>query len=170
MKEQMDYAPQIVRDGPRRLKFVGKAIAHVSSARERSPRWSEITIYTLPSGSYVCSKIGASTVAHRPTCAKVSREMIPWIELADSEESKVARTPCGACQPVVAPLDPHTLVEVTRYFGRAAASPGELLQLLVRYVSPDQPIPRLVQRVIEEAAAVDQSFASAVAGGALLLR
>lgn len=155
------FTPQTVRDGRKLLKFLGRSIATESSARAWAPRWSEIQIFKLPSGGYMYAKLGASLVAHRPTCSKVSWRMKSWVSLEEGQESQAVRVPCQICQPVVGTgMDPHTKVEVTRYTAMLADSPAELLELLLKHVSPGGEVPTLVLRVIEQCRATDPLFDS----------
>lgn len=139
-------APQSVRDGNRILRFLGRRVAEASSARPGVQRWSELIAYETTSGSWICQRIGHSTVAHRPECPHVNHRMPSWLEA--KEESKVRRTQCPECQPVVGDgMDPHTRLEAQRYTIISAESAAVLCDLLAE--GRDKP-PPVVARLIEE--------------------
>lgn len=160
----MTGGPQTVRDGHRILKFVGTPIAHVSSARPNSPRWTEITVYRLPAGGYMYARVGASLVAHRPGCELASWKAKAWISLDEATESRAQRVPCTRCQPVIeGGMDPQTLVETTQYSAKPAITPGELLGMLMKYVPPEREVPRLIVNAISQVRDSDQEFADYLA-------
>ena len=127
-------------------------------------RWTEIVVYLLPDGSYLLSKVGRSTIAHRPDCVRVNRWMVTWLEA--EEEARVHRRPCVECMPVVGDeMDPHTVLESTRYTARQAKDSDELLALLLQGRPGDSPLalaalPALVRRIIEQVIEVDSPFAT----------
>ena len=106
-------------------------LATATTARPGCDRWTEVIIYRLGSGSYVLSRVGRSTIAHRPTCSRANaRRMLPWLEAG--EEGRVHRVPCLVCQPVCGDrMDPHTLLERTVYRVLQAWSPQTLSQILL---------------------------------------
>lgn len=60
-----------VRDGTRLLTFDGVLVAHISSRRPTSPRWTEMSLYRTQGGTYVYEKIGRSRVVHMPGCPRI---------------------------------------------------------------------------------------------------
>jgi hypothetical protein len=84
----------------------------------------------LPDGSYILSKVGRSLVAHKPECERVTWKMVSWLEA--KEEGKVRRVPCVNCRPVVGnEMDPHTMLEPSRYSARSAQDAQALLEMLL---------------------------------------
>lgn len=139
-------SPQRVRDGNRILRFLGRKVAEASSQRPGVQRWVELIVYETSSGSWICQRIGHSTVAHDPACPHVNRRMVPWISAG--EESKVHRTPCPECNPAVGDLmDPHTMLESQRYTTLLAESADDLCALLIE--GRDR-LPTVVEKVVKE--------------------
>lgn len=152
-----------VRNGRHILEFHGDVLAVASSERPGEPRWSELVIYGISQGCYVRSKIGYSLVAHRPECRRVTPVMSSWIDLEDAVESRADRVPCVECQPATGQgMDPHTVVEATRYSAVTARSAEHLAKLLLETPgnkTSDRPS-RLVARVAEQLASKDPAFAA----------
>jgi hypothetical protein len=125
----------------------------VTSYRPGTQRWSELAIYLLPDGTYILSKIGRSLVAHRPECARVTWKMVSWLEAG--EEGKVRRVPCVACRPVIGnEMDPHTVLEPSRYSARSAQDAQALLEMLLEGRAVDT-LPWVVREALVKATASD---------------
>jgi hypothetical protein len=110
-----EVALRQVRDGRRVLRFRASVLGAATSHRGSVPRWSELVVYRLPEGSYLISKIGRSTVAHRPDCLRVNRWMVTWGSAQTSDEFIGPRTPCPYCRPDVEHMPANTLLEIDRY-------------------------------------------------------
>lgn len=123
--------PHEVRNGEQILRFEGTPVAAATSRWDGAPRWTEMTVYRLKSG-YLMAKIGRSLVAHTPSCSKAQPwRMRTWLE--GGEEARVQRVPCIECQPAVGDrMDPHTLLETTRYSGIRVMGPATLMTSLLR--------------------------------------
>lgn len=126
-------------------------------------RWTELVVYGLRDGSYILSKIGRTNIAHRPGCPRVTKWMVTWLEAG--EEARVRRRPCMECRPVVGDqMDPHTILEATRYTALWVHTPAELIAVLLqgRPGQPDQNPQRLnevVSRIVDQLTTVDHQFA-----------
>lgn len=154
-----EYGLHQVRDGRHVWRFSGRVLGSASSARVDAPRWSELAVYGLLNGSYIRSKVGFSTIAHRPACPLVDRHMVRWLDLEDATESSRDRVPCVVCQPVVGSgMDPLTMMESNRYTATVARDAEHLGSLLIAGRPVDQ-LPRLVFRVVELCSAADEKFA-----------
>lgn len=120
-------------------------------------------VYGLRDRSYILSKVGRTTIAHRPECGRVTRWMVSWSDAG--EEARVHRHPCIECRPVVGDgMDPHTILEATRYTALWVHSPPELVAVLLqgRPGQPDQTplhLSAIVSRIVARLIKVDQPFA-----------
>lgn len=154
-----EVALRQVRDGSRVLRFQAAVIGAATSQRGSSPRWSELVVYQLADGTYLISKIGRSTVAHRPDCLRVNHRMIRWDQAAAVGEDAVHRVPCPDCRPHLgAAPEPDTILEVTRY--RAIYAPDA--ESAVQTLSGDRAallMPQLVRDVLSQCSASDPNFA-----------
>ena len=148
-----------VRDGSRVLRFHAAVIGAATSQRGSIPRWSELVVYRLTDGTYLISKLGRSTVAHRWDCLRVNHRMVRWDQAAEHGEELVRRVPCPDCQPDLhPPLDPRLRLEVTRY--RAIAAPTA--ERAAQSLSGDRAallMPQLVRDVLAQCAQADPCFA-----------
>jgi len=142
-------APHVVRDGRRYLKFEATVVASATSARTSAVRWTELAIYRLAgSDEWVMSKIGRSTVAHKPTCPRVNWRMISWLDAG--EEGLVRRVPCVECRPAVGDrMDPHTRLEVQRYRAWVLRTPEEVVAAVTEG-RPVDSLPRLAFEVLTQ--------------------
>lgn len=154
------------RDGRRVLRFAGTALGSVTSRRGYAPRWSELAVYGLSNGSYIRSKVGRSTVVHSPDCGRVNHWMTAWIDLDDRAESAASRTPCIECQPNLNDgMDPHLMVEATRYTATLAQNAEQLLDLLLEG-KPGWPqlqlatAPDLIRDLIRQVSGADPALAA----------
>ena len=88
-------------------------------------------VYGLGDQQYVVAKIGRSTLVHRPECIKANpRTMLPYAEAR--KEALVRRTACPECLPAVDhSMDPHTLLEATRYTKLQARGAQQLIDILL---------------------------------------
>lgn len=145
-----------VRDGQVLLRFEADVIASATSQRPGISRWSELAVYRLPSNRYVIWKIGRSVLAHRPECPRVGKGMVTWLEAG--EEARVHREPCLECSPTVGDdMDPHTVLEATRYTVLRARDPQNLLDVLTNS-SHGKPAP-IVSDVLKQVIEHDEKFA-----------
>jgi hypothetical protein len=150
-----------IRDGARVLRFQAAVLGAATSQRGSVPRWSELVVYKMADDSYMISKVGRSTVAHRQSCLRVNHRMVFWSQAALIGEDRVERVPCGDCHPDLhPPLDPWLRLEVTRYRAiwardaeNAVSAMGDPL------ADPTFPLPRLVREVLAQCAQVDDCFA-----------
>jgi hypothetical protein len=149
---------RIVRDGARELRFQAAVLGAATSHRGSTPRWSELVVYGLPDGSYLISKIGRSTVAHRPLCLRVNHRMIPWSKAGDLGEDREQRVPCPDCHPDLshAPA-PDTMLEVTRYRAILAPDAESAAQSLVGDRAALL-MPQIVRDVLAQCAQTDPAF------------
>ena len=150
-----------VRDGSRTLRpFRAAVIGAATSQRGSSPRWSELVVYRLEGGTYLISKIGRSTVAHRPDCLRVNHRMIRWEQAREHGEDTVARVPCPDCRPDLGHgITPDTMLEITRY--RAIAAPDA--RSAAQSLAGDRAallMPQIVQTVLDQCAESDPNFAA----------
>lgn len=127
------------RDGAQWLQFRAAVLAAATTARPGAARWTELTVYRLPRtqdeqpplGGYVVAKVGRSQVAHRPNCAMTKHRTMPTF-LDAGEEATVRRSPCMLCMPEVGDgMDPHTLLEPSRYSVLQARDPEALWAVLL---------------------------------------
>jgi hypothetical protein len=155
-----EVAVRQVRDGSRVLRFRAAVIGAATSQRGSIPRWSELAVYRLENGSYLISKIGRSTVAHRPTCLRVNHRMIRWDQAAAVGEDAVSRVPCGDCHPVLgAAPAPDTILEVTRYRAILAEDAENAAQALMGDRAALL-MPQLVRDVLVQCSEADPNFAA----------
>ncbi len=152
-----------MRSGDRILEFPAAVIGTATSGRPGVARWTELTVYRLPSGHYVVSKVGRSTIAHRPDCWRVNpRKMRTWLEAGD--EGKVRRVPCLECGPAVGDqMDPQTFLECTRYTVLQARDPESLAKTLLQGRPGDAPQPvsqltGVTAEIIRQVRAHDSAF------------
>lgn len=154
-----EVALRIVRDGTRTLRFLAAVLGSATSRRGSIPRWSELVVYKLTDGTYLISKIGRSTVAHRPTCLRVNHRMITWGSAPAHGEDMVPRVACPDCRPDLSHgIAADTMLEVTRYraiLSQDAESAAQSLQgdraaLLM---------PQIVCAVLAQCAQSDEAFA-----------
>lgn len=151
-----ELLPRTVRDGKRVLRFNAEVIGAATSARPGAARWSELVIYRLQPSQYLVSKVGRSTVAHRPTCAHANpRRMRRYVEAA--EEGLVHRNPCPECQPEVGDaMDPQTLLEPSRFTVLQAHSAVALVAMLTE---GRDALPEIVSEVLKQASKCDKVVA-----------
>lgn len=146
MSTETVLAPQEVRDGNRILRFLGTRVAEADSSRPGVQRWSEMVVYRTAGGTWICQRIGHSTVAHRPDCRHVNHRMPSWLDA--HEEARVRRTACLECQPAVGDsMDPHTLLESQRYSVLQAANYDELIAMLTAGRSREQ-VPPVISKLL----------------------
>ncbi|WP_072687281.1 hypothetical protein [Rhodococcus marinonascens] len=92
-----------VRDGVRVVAFTGTQLGHITSERQGSLRWTELSIYRTQSNLFVAHRVGVSCVAHRVDCAVVKDKILPSIVDMRSDEFAVEdRQPCQVCRPDIA--------------------------------------------------------------------
>lgn len=148
-----------VRDGGRTLRFQAAVIGAATSQRGSAPRWSELVVYRLTDGSYLISKIGRSTVAHRPDCLRVNHRMITWGSAPAHGEDMVPRVPCPDCRPDLSHgIAADTKLEVTRYKAILAHDAEMATQLLVAD-RMTMLVPQLVRDILAQCAQADGAFA-----------
>jgi hypothetical protein len=149
-------AVRTVRDGKNVLRFHAEVLGDGTSERLGVPRWSELTVYRLGDRQYLVSKVGRSTLAHRPECSHANpRRMLAYAVARD--EALVRRTACPECQPAVDnTMDPHTLLEATRYTVLQAHSPEQLIEVLVEGRTV---LPEIVQDVMRQVCKSDTEVA-----------
>jgi hypothetical protein len=154
-----EVALRIVRDGSRTLRFPAAVLGAATSQRGSVPRWSELVVYRLTDGTYLISKIGRSTVAHRPDCLRVNHRMIRWDQAAGTGEELTQRVPCLDCLPDLAHgISPDTVLEVGRY--RAIVAPTA--ERAAQSLSGDRAallMPQIVRDVLAQCAQSDEAFA-----------
>jgi hypothetical protein len=146
-----------VRDGARVLRFRAAVIGAATSARHNSARWSELTVYRLDDGTYLISKVGRSSVAHAPWCARVNRRMVPWHKAVEIGEHLQPRVPCEDCRPEVDPIKDDVLLECTRYKAIIAPNAEHAIQTLTEG-RPQLQLPLLVREVLAQCGQADASF------------
>lgn len=148
-----------VRHGQRVLRFQAAVIGAATSQRGNIPRWSELVVYRLTNGTYLISKVGRSTIAHRPDCLRVNHRMIPWSRAGQYGEETVQRVPCPECQPDLhPPLDPRLRLEITRY----RATPCPDAESAAQSLTGDRAallMPQIVRDVLTQCAQADPCFA-----------
>lgn len=147
---------RIARDGKHVLQFTAAVIGAATSSRPGVQRWSELALYRLAPGQYLVAKVGRSTVAHRPDCRHANpRRMVTYLEAG--EEGAVRRSQCPECRPNVGnDMDPHTLLEASRYTVLQAHSAEGLVDMLTegRHV-----LPEIVSEVLKQASKYDREIA-----------
>ena len=147
-----------VKDGKATLRFQAEVIGASTSERAGVPRWSELAVYKLAGGQYLISKVGYSTVAHRPTCEKANPRMMRSIAQLRGEVP-VRRTPCTRCWPDVGnEIDLRTLMEVERHSVLQAHDARQVIQTLTDGRG-EQDLPELVLEVIRQACKNDPDIA-----------
>jgi hypothetical protein len=147
-----------VRDGARVLRFPAAVLGAATSQRGSAPRWSELVVYKLADESYLISKIGRSTLAHRPGCLRVNRRMVTW-SAADESERAVARVPCSDCRPdLSAGIPADTVLETTRYRAIAPLDAERAAQVLMEDRTALL-VPQIVRDVLSQCAQADPCFA-----------
>jgi hypothetical protein len=148
-----------VRDGGRVLRFQAAVLGAASSKRGSAPRWSELVVYKLTDGTYLISKIGRSTVAHRPTCLRVNHRMITWGSAPQHGEDFVQRVPCPDCRPDLSHgIAADTMLEVTRSRAILAQDAESAAQSLVGDRAALL-VPQLVRDILAQCAQADVAFA-----------
>jgi len=148
-----------VRDGGRVMRFHAAVIGAATAQRGSAPRWSELVVYRLTDGTYLISKIGRSTVAHRPDCLRVNHRMIPWSQAAQHDEATIERVPCPDCRPDLSHgIAPDTMLEVQRYRAIAASTAERAAQSLQGDRAALM-VPQLVRDILAQCAQADECFA-----------
>lgn len=149
-----------VVDGKATLRFNAEVIGASTSERAGVPRWSELVVYKLAGGQYLISKVGHSTVAHRPTCEKANPRTMRSIGQLRGEVP-VRRTPCTLCWPDVGnEIDLRTLMEADRHSVLQAHDARAVVQTLTNgRVESD--LPELVLEVLRQACKNDPEIAPA---------
>lgn len=145
-----------VKDGQRLLQFNGKRLAESSSWRDGSTRWIEFQLYKTENGSYILSRVGASTVFHGAACPLVER-----YKLVEAEYSSLSNyaVPCLECQPT----EEASLVfpEKYRYWAQVSEEPAAVLEALYKYDnSGARYLTNVAQRLLESAVEKDEKLAS----------
>lgn len=154
-----ECALRVVRDGDRTLRFHATVLGAATSQRGSAPRWSELVVYGLPDGTYLISKIGRSTVAHRPSCLRVNHRMITWGSAAHHGEDRERRVPCLDCRPDLSHgIAADTMLEITRYRAILAQDAESAVQSLP-WDRTAQLMPQIVRDVLAQCAQVDEAFA-----------
>jgi hypothetical protein len=150
---------RVVRDGGRTLRFQASVIGAATSQRGSAPRWSELVVYRLTDGTYLISKIGRSTVAHRPLCLRVNHRMKPWHEAKASDEFIGPRHPCPDCRPELDHgIADDMMLEVTRYRAILAQDAESAAQSLMGDRAALL-VPQLVRDILAQCAQADAEFA-----------
>lgn len=147
-----------VQDGNRVLRFEGELLAESSSKRHDSVRWIEFRLYKTNSGTYVLSRVGASTVFHASVCPLVEKyglhELSPF-NLSPNAE------PCDECEPTH--MEPLVYPEKYRYWTLTTTEPEVVLDALYKYDgSGTRYLTKVAERVLEQAADrdadIDQAY------------
>lgn len=153
-----DSGIHAVRDGARLLRFSGVVLGSATSQRGSAPRWSELVVYRLVDGNYLISKIGRSTVAHRPDCLRVNHRMVTWGSAAAHGEDRVQRVGCRDCRPDLASgIAADTMLEVTRYRAILAHNAEEAAQSFMGDRAALL-MPQIVRDVLAQCAQADPNF------------
>jgi hypothetical protein len=148
----------VIRDGGRLLQFQGVVLGSATSQRGSAPRWSELVVYRVAGGDYLISKIGRSTVAHRPDCLRVNHRMVTWKAAPQHGEDRVQRVGCRDCHPDLSHgIAADTMLEVTRYRAILAHDAESAAQSLLGDRAALL-MPQIVRDVLAQCAQADPNF------------
>ena len=144
-----------VDDGDRVLQFEGEHLAHSTSKRDDSPRWSEFDLYRTNGGSYVVSRVGYSNVYHTADCSVVSKGRHAPAQVATLTEDAV---PCEECRPTAEIGQAHELIYPERPLPWAQACPtaDAAIEALAKYdVDDNRYFTRVARQLATRAAKKD---------------
>lgn len=142
-----------VVDGAKLLTFEGELLAHISSRRPHSPRWTEMSMYRTRGGTYVYEKIGRSRVVHMPGCSKIVQPLPRFQEARAGEDPDEGYDFCG-CVPEEYDFT-QLLAEEDRHATVLADDPASLVESLYERRNGTRRIPQMAASLLAEAMAKD---------------
>lgn len=147
-----------VRDGSRLLTFEGELIASISSEKDDSARWTEMSLYRTAGGSYVLEKVGRSVVTHVPGCPEILGD-IPRFQAAHPGDDPDYGYVYHDCVPEEYNFT-TLLVEEDRYWATRAEDPASIVDALYRRRAGSKHLPRISIELLEKVSRNDPSFGS----------
>lgn len=149
-----DHTQYEVRDGDRVLRFTGVLLAESTSRKGDTPRWIEFKLYRTAGGTYILSRIGQTVIFHAAHC-----ELVPQYRLKPGVVDPTW-TACEECLPE--PEDDRHYPERIRYWAQPIHKPDGVVEALMKYdLSGARYLTYVAQRLLSQAAEVDESIASA---------
>ena len=148
-----------VRDGSRLITFQGTLLGSVSSERQGSPRWTEMSLYLTHGGSYVLEKVGRSVMTHMPGCSRIIGKLPRFQEAHPGDDPEVGYW-YDDCVPDEYDFT-QMLVEEDRFWAVIAEDPGRVVEALHRKKEGSRQLPRISMDLLDEAGKHDERIRDA---------
>jgi hypothetical protein len=153
MNEDVHGAFVIPAGNGRNFRFDGVLLGSSSSQKPNGNRWVEFLLYKSDGGSYILSRVGRSSLYHRPECAVVARNDLRI------DRVPAGGVPCDMCRPDVS--DGALCPERPRHWAAMFADPGSLIHALERDGDSGRYVTNVAARLVEMAAVRDKEIAEA---------
>jgi hypothetical protein len=142
------------------LTFDGTLLATITSERDSSPRWTEMSVYKTDQGTYILEKVGKSTVTHLPGCKDIIGKLPRFQEAhpgADPDNFEY-----HSC--VTEEYDfTELLCEEDRYWSTIASDPAKIVDALYRKRAGERHMPRISLDLLTAASEADPALAAVAA-------
>lgn len=157
----MDTHTYVVRDGAKHLTFEGALLAHISSRRPSSPRWTEMSLYRTAGGTYVYEKIGRSRVVHMPGCNKLVQPLPRFQDIRPGEDPDAGYEFCS-CVP-----DEYDFTQLLSEEDRCSVIVSEdvngIVESLYRKKAGARELPQMVVSLLEQGCLEDEDLRNSLA-------
>lgn len=162
MTREEDRPIEVYDSGSRTVRFVGHELAHVSSRRSSSPRWTELTLYRTVKDLFVVYRVGESRVYHTDTCSFATRHKLPYYHEKPMYDL-VEMTPCDICNPHRLPQNDNAMfrIEIPRQWTGVADNATAAIELLYRTDYGRKSLPMLAANLLTAAAERDPDVRAA---------
>lgn len=156
-----------VRDGARIVAFTGVKLGRISSEKQDSTRWTELTIYRTEGNLFIAHRVGVSCVAHAADCDVIKGKNLPSVlNMKDDEYPIQDREPCSVCRPDIhraVEEDPLSIVgETDRHWTGVCQDAVSLLNALHTMRNGARSLSGLASAVLNIAAEHDPQIAAAM--------
>lgn len=149
-----------VRDGTKLLTFEGDLLAHISSRRPTSPRWTEMSLYRTHGGTYVYEKIGRSRMVHMPGCNKIIQPLPRFQDARAGEDPDVGFDFCS-CVPEEYDFT-QLLSEEDRFAVVVSEDPTSVVESMYKKKAGVRELPQMAASLLEQACANDTQLREAL--------
>lgn len=149
-----------VRDGTKLLTFDGEILAHISSRRPTSPRWTEMSLYRTQGGTYVFEKIGRSRMVHMLGCNKIIQPLPRFQDIRAGEDPDFGFDFCG-CVPEEYDFT-QLLSEEDRFSVVVSEDPTAIVESMYKKKSGVRELPQMSASLLDQACANDTQLRAAL--------
>ena len=156
-----------VRDGARVVAFTGVRLGFISSERQDSLRWTELSIYRTEGNLFIAHRVGVSCVAHQSSCVVIEGKNLPSVVDMKSDEFALEdRRPCPVCRPKIleeVAIDPASIRgETDRHWAGVCDNAVSLLNALHTMRNGARSLSGLASAVLNQAAEHDAQIDAAM--------